>query len=108
MTEARRWGRPVAAHAHGAEGIKAAIRAGVRTIDHGSYLDDEAVALLKAAPTTFYVPTLYTSDVIVDADPHVPASEKERERQIRDIAVRGLPARPRRRPAHRLRHRLRA
>ena len=35
--EARRWGRPVAAHAHGAQGIKAAIRAGVRTIDHGSY-----------------------------------------------------------------------
>jgi imidazolonepropionase-like amidohydrolase len=31
--EARRWGRPVAAHAHGAEGIKAAIRAGVRTIE---------------------------------------------------------------------------
>ena len=36
VTEATRWGRPVAAHAHGAEGIKAAIRAGVRTIDHGS------------------------------------------------------------------------
>jgi hypothetical protein len=45
VTEARRWGRPVAAHAHGADGIKAAIRAGVRTVDHGSYLDDEAITL---------------------------------------------------------------
>ena len=50
VVEARRWGRPVAAHAHGAEGIKAAIRAGVRTVDHGSILDDEAVALLKGEP----------------------------------------------------------
>jgi imidazolonepropionase-like amidohydrolase len=36
VIEARRWGRDVAAHAHGTEGIKAAIRAGVHTIDHGS------------------------------------------------------------------------
>ncbi len=50
VTEATRWGRPVAAHAHGAAGIKAAIVAGVRTIDHGSYLDDEAVAMLKQHP----------------------------------------------------------
>jgi imidazolonepropionase-like amidohydrolase len=52
VTEARRWGRHVAAHAHGTEGIKAAIRAGVRTIDHGSMLDAEAVAMLKGAPRT--------------------------------------------------------
>ena len=57
VTEARRWGRQVAAHAHGTDGIKAAIRAGVRTIDHGSMLDDEAVAMLKGSPT-YYVPTL--------------------------------------------------
>jgi imidazolonepropionase-like amidohydrolase len=52
VTEARRWGRPVAAHAHGADGIKAAIRAGVRTVDHGSMLDDEAVAMLKGSTAT--------------------------------------------------------
>ena len=40
-------------------GIKAAIRAGVRTVDYGSYLDDEAVALLtKSNRRCFYVPTL--------------------------------------------------
>ena len=43
VVEARRWGTWVASHAHGADGIKASIRAGVRTVDHGSYLDDEAV-----------------------------------------------------------------
>jgi imidazolonepropionase-like amidohydrolase len=86
VTEARRWGRPVAAHAHGTDGIKAAIRAGVRTIDHGSMLDDEAVAMLKGAPATYYVPTLYTSDVI-DTSAQVPESEKERDRQIRDAQV---------------------
>jgi imidazolonepropionase-like amidohydrolase len=92
VTEARRWGRPVAAHAHGADGIKAAIRAGVRTIDHGSYLDDEAVSLLKANPATYYVPTLYLTEVVEDEtlSPHVPASEKERAHQIRDIMYAGF------------------
>jgi imidazolonepropionase-like amidohydrolase len=82
VDEAKRWGRVVAAHAHGTQGIKAAIRAGVRTVDHGSMLDDEAVAMLRNAPT-YYVPTLYTSEVIGDSA-HVPESEKERERQIRE------------------------
>ncbi len=92
VTEASRWGRPVAAHAHGAEGIKAAIRAGVRTIDHGSYLDDEAVNMLKAnAGRTFYVPTLYTSEAIAgDAGSHIPPAQRERERQIREIQTAGF------------------
>src|SRR3546814_11142743 len=41
VVEAHRWGRKVAAHAHGAEGIKMAVRAGVDSIEHGSFLDDE-------------------------------------------------------------------
>jgi imidazolonepropionase-like amidohydrolase len=92
VTEASRWGRQVAAHAHGAQGIKAAIRAGVRTIDHGSYLDEEAIALLKASGRrTFYVPTLYTSEAILGPDgAHIPESEKERERKIRDIQFAGF------------------
>ena len=88
-TEARRWGRPVAAHAHGTDGIKAAIRAGVRTVDHGSMLDDEAVAMLKGSSSTYYVPTLYTSEVI-DTATQVPESERERERQIRDAQYLGF------------------
>ena len=78
----------MAAHAHGADGIKAAIRAGVRTVDHGSYLDDEAVALLKASGRkTFYVPTLYTNDAILNGEgAKIPESEVERARRIREIA----------------------
>jgi imidazolonepropionase-like amidohydrolase len=82
VTEAKRWGRAVAAHAHGTEGIKAAIRAGVRTVDHGSMLDAEAIAMLKKAPT-YYVPTLYISQVVPD-DPKVPESERERGRKLRE------------------------
>jgi imidazolonepropionase-like amidohydrolase len=92
VTEARRWGRQVAAHAHGAEGIKAAIRAGVRTVDHGSYLDDEAVALLRQSRATYYVPTLYTSEAILESgrERGIPASEIERERQITQVQMAGF------------------
>lgn len=67
VEETDRWGRFTAAHAHGTEGIKAAIRAGVRTVDHGSMLDDEAVAMLRESDYTYYVPTLYVG-VIVPRD----------------------------------------
>ena len=45
--EAHQWGLRVAAHAHGANGIKDAIRAGVDTIEHASLIDDEAIALAR-------------------------------------------------------------
>src|SRR2546423_11100812 len=48
--------RRVAAHAHGTAGIKAAVRAGVTSIEHGSLLDSEAVALMKEHGT-YLVPT---------------------------------------------------
>lgn len=47
VDEAHMWGLQVAAHAHGASGIKAAIRAGVDTIEHASLIDDEGIALAK-------------------------------------------------------------
>jgi imidazolonepropionase-like amidohydrolase len=87
VIEADRWGRQVAAHAHGADGIKAAIRAGVRTVDHGSYLDAEAVALLKASGRrTFYVPTLALHPFLQQA-PQVPEAQKVRGRAVNDVAV---------------------
>src|SRR5215470_12587735 len=46
-----------AAHAHGAEGAKRAIRAGIDSIEHGSFLDDEALDMMKARGT-YYIPTL--------------------------------------------------
>ena len=55
--------RKVAAHAHGAEGIKAALRAGVDSIEHGSMTDDEAIALFKKT-RAFLVPTLMAQESV--------------------------------------------
>ncbi len=54
---AKDYGFVVAAHAHGAEGMKRAIRAGVVSIEHGTFMDDEVIRLMKAKGT-WYVPTL--------------------------------------------------
>lgn len=66
VEEAAHYGVFVAAHAHGAEGAKRAIRAGVRSIEHGSILDDEAVALLVDRGT-YLVMDLYDSEWIAEA-----------------------------------------
>ena len=55
--------RKVAAHAHGTEGIKDAVWAGVHSIEHGSILDDEAIAMMKKRGT-FLVPTLYVAKAV--------------------------------------------
>jgi imidazolonepropionase-like amidohydrolase len=87
VLEAKRWGRPVAAHAHGADGVKAAIRAGVRTVDHGSMMDDEGIAMLRDNPNTFFVPTLYVGAAVVrEGDEFgIPASEIERSRKMSEF-----------------------
>jgi imidazolonepropionase-like amidohydrolase len=54
-------GRWVMSHAHGAEGIKRAVRAGVRSIDHGTFLDDEGIELMLERGT-WLVPTLTAGD----------------------------------------------
>src|SRR5437867_4032115 len=46
VEEAAMWGRKVAAHAHGAEAIKRAVRAGVASVEHGSLIDDEGIRLM--------------------------------------------------------------
>ncbi len=69
VQEAARHDIKVAAHAHGTAGIKAAVQAGVASIEHGSILDDEAIALM-IEHGTYLVPTTYLSDVIdMDALP---------------------------------------
>ena len=57
VTTARDYGFKVAAHAHGAEGIKRAVRGGVDSIEHGTFMDDEGIKLMKEHGT-FYVPTI--------------------------------------------------
>lgn len=54
---AKDYGFKVAAHAHGAEGMKRAIKAGVASIEHGTYMDDEAIELFKKYGA-WYVPTI--------------------------------------------------
>ena len=63
VQEAARHGIKVAAHAHGTDGIKAAVRAGVASIEHGSMLDAEAIAMMKERGT-YLVPTSYLVDRI--------------------------------------------
>jgi imidazolonepropionase-like amidohydrolase len=59
VDEARKSGIHVAAHAHGDEGARAAVRAGVRSIEHGTYLSDQTLSLMKSRGT-FLVPTVAT------------------------------------------------
>jgi imidazolonepropionase-like amidohydrolase len=61
VADAHRLGRKVAAHAHGAQGIRWASEAGVDSIEHGSYIDDAAIAEMKKNGT-YLVPTLYLAD----------------------------------------------
>ena len=63
VEEAAKAGRKVAAHAHGTEGIKIATRAGVASIDHGSFLDEEG-ARLMAQRGTWLVPTLMAGEAV--------------------------------------------
>lgn len=63
---AKDYGFKVAVHAHGAEGMKRAIRAGVNSIEHGTYMDDEAIALFKQYGT-WYVPTLTAGASVADS-----------------------------------------
>ena len=65
VADAHRLGRKVAAHAHGAQGILWATEAGVDSIEHGSYIDDEAIAAMKKRGT-YLVPTLYLEDWMLE------------------------------------------
>ena len=66
VAEASAAGRPVMAHAQATEGIKAAVRAGVRSIEHGIFLDDEAIDLMRERGT-WLVPTLSAPHGVIAA-----------------------------------------
>jgi imidazolonepropionase-like amidohydrolase len=65
-TAAKDYGFKVAAHAHGAEGIKRAIRSGVSSIEHGTFMDDEGMKLMKQYGT-WYVPTITAGKSTADS-----------------------------------------
>ena len=89
VDEAPKLERKVAAHAHGTEGIKIATRAGVASIEHGSFLDEEG-ARMMAQRGTYMVPTMMAGEGV--------------ERFAKNGVLRGLGPRrpwPRRRPCER-------
>jgi imidazolonepropionase-like amidohydrolase len=91
VEEAARHGMKVAAHAHGTEGIIAAVKAGVASIEHGSLLTDEAIRLMKERGT-YLVPTTYLAQAIkLDALPAPIRAKAEyvlpRARQSLQLAI---------------------
>ncbi|MFQ5527429.1 MAG: amidohydrolase family protein [Thermoanaerobaculia bacterium] len=65
VATANDYGFHVAAHAHGAEGMKRAVRAGIRSIEHGTLMDEETMELMKEHGT-YYVPTILAGNFVAD------------------------------------------
>ncbi len=83
VVEAQHAGRWVMAHCHSADGARNAVRAGVRSIEHGSFLDDDVIGLM-AEKGTWLVPTLLAAHGVVaaaDAGQHVPERVVEKARR---------------------------
>jgi imidazolonepropionase-like amidohydrolase len=87
VEEAHRLGRKVAAHAHGADGLRQAVRAGVDSIEHGSLIDEEGIRLMKAH-RTYLVPTLYAGDWFLKnaLSPQVPQDMIDKAREMLPLA----------------------
>jgi len=87
VTEAGAAGRWVMAHAQGSEGIKNAIGAGIRSIDHGVYLDDEAISMMLDKGT-YLVPTLVAPQGVIsaaEAGAQIPAESLRKAREVVEI-----------------------
>jgi imidazolonepropionase-like amidohydrolase len=91
VADAHRLGRKVAAHAHGAQGILWATQAGVDSIEHGSYIDDAAIAEMKKNGT-YLVPTLYLADWFLENAErmHVPEPMIAKGRTVMPIARKNI------------------
>jgi imidazolonepropionase-like amidohydrolase len=91
VAEAHRLGRKVAAHAHGGDGIKLAVLAGVDSIEHGSFIDDEGIKLMKEHGT-YLVPTLYLGDWFLENYQRlgVPAPMVAKGKEVMPIARKNI------------------
>jgi imidazolonepropionase-like amidohydrolase len=88
VADAHRLGRKVAAHAHGAQGILWATEAGVDSIEHGSYINDAAIAEMKKRGT-YLVPTVYLQDWIVE-NGHLPPFYHQKMVDVIGVAKRNI------------------
>ena len=84
VADAHRLGRKVAAHAHGEQGILWATEAGVDSIEHGSYINDEGIAAMKQHGT-YLVPTLYLEDWMIQ-NGHLPAFYQQKMLDVSAVA----------------------
>ena len=80
VADAHRLGRKVAAHAHGAQGILWASEAGVDSIEHGTYMNDEDIKMMKARGT-YFVPTAYLIDWMRD-NGHLPPFYQQKMKDV--------------------------
>lgn len=80
VADAHRLGRKVAAHAHGSQGILWATEAGVDSIEHGSYMNDEDIAAMKSHGT-YFVPTAYLVDWIQTSG-HLPVMYQQKMKEV--------------------------
>lgn len=89
VAEATKVGRPVAAHAHGIEGIRNAVAAGVRTIEHGTYLHrDPHVMETMAERGIYLVPTLKAGFDVINSDAaSMPAWIVEKSKEVQEDAL---------------------
>jgi imidazolonepropionase-like amidohydrolase len=85
VADAHRLGRKVAAHAHGAEGVRWASEAGVDSVEHGHLMDDAAVATLKKNGT-YLVPTLFLGEYMLANLEHSDVPEYSKQK-MRDVAA---------------------
>lgn len=89
---AHRLGRKVAAHAHGTDGVNAALRAGVDSVEHGTYLDAESIQLFKAKGS-YLVPTLLAGDTVArqaETADWMPAPVRAKARTVGPLMVDAL------------------
>lgn len=89
VAEAARAERVVAAHCHGKPGIMAALRAGVRSIEHGSYLDEEAAELMKKTGAIL-VPTRFIVEELLGLEEEMPAYAYRKITLIADTHAQAL------------------
>jgi imidazolonepropionase-like amidohydrolase len=88
VADAHRLGRKVAAHAHGAQGALWAAQAGVDSIEHGSYVNDEAIAVMKQHGT-YLVPTLYLEDWMIESG-HLPVFYRQKMIDVSAVAKKNI------------------
>jgi imidazolonepropionase-like amidohydrolase len=91
VTDAHRLGRKVAAHSHGGEGIIWASEAGVDSIEHGTYIDDKGIAVLKKNGT-YMVPTIYLNEWLVENMDRIgmPDFYKQKELAVAEVSFKNM------------------